>query len=401
MPYFFMVTSTSTRLSVAITLGAGFAACNGRENVQCEQNTNCDLSSAGLCLAATSGNGWCAYPDPGCSSGYRYSHDDVGDGVSGACVTAVDAGVAVDTGVPVETGVPADGLNSCGPGRNDDCRRSPVVPGGTYYRSYDLVGDSLSGDGSAPATISTFRLDKYEVTVGRFRAFVEEYRGTRANPPAAGAGGHVNIPGSGWQASWDTLLVADTAALVAGIKCDSAFQTWTDAPGPNENRPMNCVTWYEAMAFCVWDGGYLPTEAEWNYAAAGGDQQRAYPWSRPPVSLTINGSYASYNDGVNCVGDGLPGCSQTDLVAVGAKPAGDGRWGQSDLAGNVSEWVLGSQAAYANPCTDCVDITLGLPPVIRGGGFILGGNSLRTAVRSFLAPQGRLVNIGMRCARTP
>jgi formylglycine-generating enzyme required for sulfatase activity len=57
-------------------------------------------------------------------------------------------------------------------------------------------------------------------------------------------------------------LVANTAALVTAVKCSSTYQPWTDAPGANENKPMSCVTWYEAMAFCIWDGGYLPTVNE-------------------------------------------------------------------------------------------------------------------------------------------
>ena len=68
------------------------------------------------------------------------------------------------------------------------------------------------------------------------------------------------------------------------------------APGANESLPINCITWYEAFAFCAWDGGFLPTEAEWNYAAAGGSEQRAYPWSNPPTSTTIDCSHANYDD---------------------------------------------------------------------------------------------------------
>jgi hypothetical protein len=63
------------------------AGCNPHDNVQCASNLDCNLTAGGVCLMAPpSGHQWCAYPDSGCTSGYRYSNDDVGDGVGGTCV---------------------------------------------------------------------------------------------------------------------------------------------------------------------------------------------------------------------------------------------------------------------------------------------------------------------------
>jgi len=50
---------------------------------------------------------------------------------------------------------------------------------------------------------------------------------------------------------------------------------------------MNCVNWYLAFAFCTWASSRLPTEAEWNYAAAGGDEQRRYPWGNEDPGADI------------------------------------------------------------------------------------------------------------------
>jgi formylglycine-generating enzyme required for sulfatase activity len=292
---------------------------------------------------------------------------------------------------------------TCGASGTDSCCNSPAVPSGSYDRSYDLAGDGASGNTMYPATVSNFRLDKYEVTVGRFRAFVDAGMGTQSSPPLLGSGAHANIAGSGWAASWNASLVADKAALVAAVKCNSTYQTWTDTPAGNEHRPMNCVTWYEAMAFCAWDGGYLATEAEWNYVATGGAQQRAYPWSSPAGSLGLDDTRASYyvDATKKCFGDGVNGCALTDLVAVGTKLAGDGRWGQSDLAGNVFEWTLDSDATYMTPCMNCANITPALYRVTRGGSFDDDATYLRAGYRYNFIPANRAFNLGVRCARTP
>jgi sulfatase modifying factor 1 len=305
---------------------------------------------------------------------------------------------------------------TCGSNRTDNCCDSLEVPGGTYLRSYDLAGDSSSGTTGYPAAVSNFRLDKYEVTVGRFRVFVEAGMGVQDSAPAPGSGAHIDVGGSGWDPAWNANLPLNTAQLVVELKCSSipSIPTWTNQPGGSEERPINCVTWYEAMAFCAWDGGYLPSEAEWNYAASGGDQQRAYPWSSRAEPLQIDASRTSYAEVIPdsnnipvhyCLGDGSPGCTITDLLAVGTRPMGDARWGQADLAGNVDEWLMDSYAMpYTTPCTDCLDLGATSSRVIRGGDFygsdgFDGLISLRTGNRNGGPPTSTSSTIGFRCGR--
>jgi formylglycine-generating enzyme required for sulfatase activity len=258
-----------------------------------------------------------------------------------------------------------------------------VVTGGTFYRSYDAVTYT---DNSNPATVSDFRMDTYEITVGRFRKFVEAYPGSK---PSVGAGKNPNNPSDpGWDAAWNAKMPPDQASLIAALKCDG-YQAWTDNAGANENRPIDCITWYEAFAFCIWDGGRLPTEAEWNYAAAGGGEQRAFPWSVPPTSTTIDSSYAVY----------IGSLSTAD---VGSKsPKGDGKWGQSDLAGNAWEWVLDGYSFYPNPCYNCANLSSAAYRVIRGGGFTNSAEAVLASYRYNYGPSNRSSDLGSRCVRTP
>jgi formylglycine-generating enzyme required for sulfatase activity len=252
-----------------------------------------------------------------------------------------------------------------------------------------------------PATVSRFLLDRFEVTVGRFRKFVAAYPGSK---PGTGAGAHPLIARSGWDAAWDSSLPADAAALKTAVKCNSTYQTWTDAAAANEHLPMNCLSWYVAFAFCAWDGGRLPTEAEWNYAAAGGggaDGQREYPWSKPPSSTTIDSTYAVHD----CMGDGVmpQSCALSDIQAVGSRSPGDGRWGQADLAGNMWEWVLDwYKDPYASQeCNDCANLASTSSRVFRGGSFGDGASYLLSSARVYVGPSSSSDSVGARCARTP
>ncbi|WP_437586315.1 formylglycine-generating enzyme family protein [Sorangium sp. So ce1000] len=300
----------------------------------------------------------------------------------GAATPACDAGKCVPRS--------CIGLaETCGPDSNESCcATGEAVPGGTFNRG---------NDAAYPATVSGFLLDRFEVTVGRFRKFVEAYPGSK---PAAGAGAHPRIEGSGWNADWASKLPVDAAALKAAVKCEPEYQTWTDAAGVHEHLPMSCLSWYVAFAFCAWDGGRLATEAEWNYAAAGGggaDGQRVYPWSKPADSTAIDADHAVYGCGPDA------SCAPGDIQAVGSRSPGDGRWGQADLAGNLREWVLDWHAAPypSGDCKDCANITMTSARVLRGGGWNDVASTLLSSGRNYDDPSARTIDVGARCARTP
>jgi formylglycine-generating enzyme required for sulfatase activity len=91
----------------------------------------------------------------------------------------------------------------------------------------------------------------------------------------------------------------------------------------------------------------------------------------------------------------------TDLIQVGTKPAGNGKWGQADMAGNVWEWVLdGYSSSYANPCNNCANLTAASGRVLRGGGFGYSKSTLLAAYRRTAAPSYRDSGVGARCARS-
>ena len=275
---------------------------------------------------------------------------------------------------------------TCGPTANGDCCESLLVPGGTFLRGTD---------GTAPATLSGFRLDKYEVTVGRFRAFRAAWEAGYRPMPGDGKHTHLNVGqglsdgNGGYEAGYDSAWEAQVN--VGDAAREGNYTTWTSSPGGNENLPINYVNWFEGFAFCIWDGGFLPSETEWEYAAAAGSEERTYPWGTT-VPDCDHANFAS--NGASCSG------TATHSNPVGSLPLGDGLWKHSDLAGNVREWCLDWDAPLTPQCTDCVQAT-GTLRSCRGGANAQNVEPLAAAARVAITATTRAATTGFRCARTP
>jgi formylglycine-generating enzyme len=303
------------------------------------------------------------------------------------------------------------GLGDCG-GGEESCCVSLEVPGGTYDRMYDYLDyvGTGPGDDAAGVTVSAFRLDKYDVTVGRFRQFVNAVLppdGGAGWVPPPGSGKHTHLNGglglldvgapadagtvyeTGWLSAYDV----NVAPTDANLACDSSA-TWTSAAGANETLPIDCVNWYEAYAFCIWDGGFLPSEAEWELAAAGGNQMREYPWG-----LADPGDASQYAIFDCYYPSGSMDCTGTANIApVGTPTMGAGLWGQLDLAGNVWQWNLDWYEHSYVLCSDCASLSGGQVRSIRGGPT---DDGLLSYERAFQGPAQRPGSMGFRCARVP
>jgi len=412
---------------------AGTSQCSDNGVQTCGSNGQWSTAVACTDQACVSGTcvGVCAPNRTQCSdSGVQTCGSNGQWGTPWECATGACSGGACSgatiVGPSCEGG--GSGLDTCGESL-ESCCTSLEVPGGSYYRTYDPLDAQLnplvSPDGGPtgeadPATVSGFRLDKYLVTVGRFRQYVNYVTGSAGAPPANGSGMHTYLNGglglansassgsyeTGWDATnWNVNIASGSGAegtWIADIGgCPECGQlpycTWTNTVGTQEDLPINCVNWYEAYAFCIWDGGFLPSEAEWEYAAAGGSQQREYPWgSTDPGNVNLYAIYAcDYPSGPSsCAG-------MAKIASVGAAFLGADRWGQFDMGGDVGEWVLDWYAGYVDPCADCADVSAADFRVFRGGSWRSNLSSLLPPSRVYGAPSYRDIYVGFRCARTP
>ena len=191
-------------------------------------------------------------------------------------------------------------------------------------------------------------------------------------------------------------------------KCTAALTATWDGNGWGANsslnnrldHPQNGLTWQQAKDFCGWvaPGGRLPSEAEWEYAAAG-PIHLLYPWGDSPEPTCTNNT-AIFNEGGGTEGYG---CGEGGTWPVGSKSAGVSSCGALDMSGNVAEW---NEDWYHDSYVDAPDDgspwgePVGTLRTIRGGAFRhTGAHMMRSSVRSPLTPWHSIADIGARCVR--
>ncbi len=166
------------------------------------------------------------------------------------------------------------------------------------------------------------------------------------------------------------------------------------------DHPVNQVTWTMAKAFCAWQGKSLPTEAQWEWAATGGESID-YPWGNAAPTC----EHADFTNEPISHPAGDFGCHGGGPSPVGTHPRGDRSWPSGrihDLAGNVWEWVEDSYLPFAtSTVTDPIVTRATGMHVVRGGGWNRSAAGIRAWFRGGAVTEYAVPGLGFRCVRNP
>jgi formylglycine-generating enzyme required for sulfatase activity len=235
------------------------------------------------------------------------------------------------------------------------------IPGGfsllgdTALRALDGLFDLNAGP-PVPVLIPPFYLDKYEFTVGEFDQLLAEKPGAIA--------------------AADLPLTADSSSP------KTQFCTWLGGKPGHEQLPLNCLTPSAAAQICTARGGQLVSEAEWEHAARGRGQHRAYPWGDAPPSCctgSFGGPTVDCGHNVEPVGSHLPSDACGGLGDVS-------RDGVVDLGGSLTEHTRDAFAQYSSACWQAIGVLRDPMCTIAGtSAFVARGGSWQGAPESGLA----------------
>lgn len=275
-----------------------------------------------------------------------------------------------------------------------------ALPGGTF-RMGGEDADANPGDGEGPVrevTVGPFEIDTRCVTNERFAAFVDatDYR--------------TDAERFGWSYVFAKFVPGELRKVSPRPEgtpwwCGVEGAYWAAPEGPGSDldgrgdHPVVHVSWGDALAFCRWEGSRLPTEAEWEYAARGGLDQKRFPWGD---ELTPGGEHrCNIWQGRfpfrNTAEDGYLGTAPVDAFP----PNG---FGLFNTSGNVWEWCAdwwGTDHG-TGPHTDPTGPEQGTARVMRGGSYLCHDsycNRYRVAARTANSPDSSVGNTGFRCVR--
>jgi len=312
---------------------------------------------------------------------------DDGDGTGG------DAG---QPAVEVSTSLDAVAGDACAVDACGGMHAGMVfVPAGTFFMGCNPVtdGECVNHPQENPqheVTLDAFWIDVHEVTTTAYKACVDA--GACAAPNTLDCGGwQPGQPMNNWSGA-------------------------TNAPKPGrEQHPVNCINWFQARAYCLWRGGALPTEAQWEKAARGGCEKYAGQDCKTALPVYPWGSTAPTCDLAVYKMEGVPpgeSCDGAATAPVGSKPAGASPYGVLDMAGNVFEWLQDryhpnfyAVSPATNPDNEKKQIgeiqTFGR--VVRGGSFVYGNDCkdsltcLRAGARNGTDAWSGCFICGVRC----
>jgi formylglycine-generating enzyme required for sulfatase activity len=254
------------------------------------------------------------------------------------------------------------------------------IEGGSFFMGSD---EGLPLEKPAhQVLLGDYCIDEFEVTTEKYKACSDAGRCKRA--------GNAN-----WSAG-----ISDKEKAPLDALCNIRD------PAARAKHPINCVDWEMAAKYCREQGGRLPTEAEWEFAARGPDG-RKYPWGDDsPSAELLNAcgkecmAWGAKNgvkeNAMYDTDDGFP-----NTAPVGSFPKGASRYGLKDVVGNVWEWVADYYGPYGkDEQKDPKGPASGDEMVIRGGGWNGSEASwVRPTFRYKAVPGERSYGVGFRCAK--